>query len=111
VLRTTQGNGRRPLWMWFAGVAVFALLILTAVAVLVIRPRLATWARAYVIRSLERRYDAKVELHNLEFSLYPHVRATGSGLIVRRVGQEQLPPFMTIRSWCPGMSNRSGWRV
>jgi hypothetical protein len=98
VLPTTQGNGRRPLWMWFAGVAAFLLLV-AAVAVLVIRPRLATWARAYVIRSLERRYDAKVELHNLEFSLYPHVRATGSGLIVRRVGQEQLPPFMAIRNF------------
>ena len=78
VLPTTQGNGRRPLWMWFAGVAAFALLA-AALAVLVIRPRLATWARNYVIRRLEIRYDAKVELHNLQFALYPRVRATDQG--------------------------------
>jgi hypothetical protein len=84
--------------MWFTGMAALALLV-AAVAVLLIRPRLPIWARAYLIRTLERRYGAKVELHNLQFSLYPRVRATGSGLIVRRAGQEQLPPFMTIRSF------------
>src|SRR5690348_11161085 len=98
VLPATQRNRDRPLWMRFAGMAALALLV-AAVAVILIRPRLPIWARAYLIRSLERRYDAKVELHDLQFSLYPRLRAAGSGLIVRRVGQEQLPPFMTIRSF------------
>src|SRR5690349_11904766 len=98
VLPATQRNVCRPLWLWFAWVAALALLV-AAVAVFLIRPRLPGWAKAYLIRSLERRYDAKVELHDLEFSLYPRVRATGSGLIVRRVGQVQLPPFMSIRSF------------
>jgi len=98
-LPSTQRNGsRHPLWTWLAAVLALVLLV-AAVAVLVIRPRLATWARAYVIRTLEERYGARVELRNLEFSFYPRVTAAGSGLIVRRSGQEQLPPFMTIRSF------------
>ena len=98
LLPTRQRNRGRSLWKWFVWVPALALLM-AAVAVLLIRPRLPIWTRAYVVRTLERRYNAKVELHDLQFSIYPRIRATGSGLIVRRVGQEHLPPFMTIRSF------------
>src|SRR5215469_5061303 len=52
--------------------------------------------RAWVIKALEKRYDANVELREFNASLYPTVSIIGAGLVLRRKDQPNLPPLASI---------------
>src|SRR5215472_8089593 len=52
--------------------------------------------QGWVKRTLEKRYEANVELKEFNATLYPRVSITGAGLVLRRKDQPDLPPFASI---------------
>lgn len=88
---------KHTLFLRWAAVAFAALVLLVAIALSIINKRAGPFARAYVIRLLEARYDAKVDLGRLAIVLYPRLHATGEDLVIRRRSQpSDLPPFISV---------------
>ncbi len=54
-------------------------------------------ARKRIIRALEQRFNADVELKSVEVSLYPQPKAVGEGLSIRHKGWRDPYPLITIR--------------
>lgn len=51
-----------------------------------------------MVRALEKRFDAQVEIKSLEISVFPHSAVTGEELVLRRRG-EIGPPLIAIRKF------------
>jgi hypothetical protein len=74
--------------------------IVLAIAVFIASKRVGPFARAYVLRLLESRYDADVELGDLNIVLYPRLNATGKDLKIRlRSLPANAPPFISVRKF------------
>lgn len=54
-------------------------------------------ARKRIIRALEKRFDADVELKSLTVSIYPKPKAVGEGLSIRHKGWKDPNPIISIR--------------
>ena len=106
VARSDRQARPRRFWIWAAVAEVAVVVFITLTSVLIIVHRSGPWGKAYLIQTLEQRYNAEVRLEDLKVSLYPRVLATGTRLTVRRRGQKQLPPFMSIKSF----SAESSWK-
>jgi len=79
---------------WFAFVVgSLALLVVLAAALL---HWYSPLNRNWVTKTLEKRYEADVELKEFNASFYPYVSITGAGLVLRRKDQPDLPPFASI---------------
>src|SRR5436853_7035727 len=72
-------RGPRRLWIWI-GMAGLVLVLAILATSLIVYSRLGPWARNYLVHRLEERYNAHVQLEDLQISLYPRIVATGSGL-------------------------------
>jgi hypothetical protein len=55
--------------------------------------------RASVIKTLAERLDSDVELASLTVRVFPRLHAEGSGLTIRRKGQEGHPPLISVKSF------------
>ena len=66
------------------------------VALSIVASRLGPIARDRVEKALEDRFDSDVELKDLSISLFPNVRATGSGLILRHKRRTDVPPIIQL---------------
>lgn len=55
--------------------------------------------RAWVVRTLEKRYEANVELDSFRASLFPDVDIEGEGLVLRRKDQPGAPPLASVRKF------------
>jgi hypothetical protein len=88
-----------PRWRWWVTTVLLVLFILVVAAAVVLRWKGDEWARRYVVQMLAQKYGARVELERLSIRLFPGIRATGGGLVVRRHGQESLPPFLAVRGF------------
>ena len=55
--------------------------------------------RKKVIETLESRLDAEVELGELDLDVFPRLRATGTGLIVRHEGRQDVPPLFSVEAF------------
>ena len=97
IVTRARRPGVRTIGPWLAALVVLVVLLLTAARIFLRHSSQS--ARAYLIRTLEQHYNANVQLSTFRISLYPRVMAEGSGLVVRRLGQEQLPPFISIKSF------------
>src|SRR5262249_50922406 len=80
---------------------VFAVLLLAIVTIVsIINKKSGPFARAYIVRFLERHYDANVEMGKLTITLYPRFHAKGEDLTIRRRSQPVgFPPFISIRKF------------
>ena len=58
--------------------------------------------RAWVVRTLETRYEANVELKSFRASLFPRIDIEGEGLVLRRKDRPGLPPLASIRRFSVG---------
>lgn len=81
---------------------MFGLMVIAAVGVLaaiaaIIALRFQPVARDYVLTVLRNRYRSKVELGNLQISLFPTVRATGENMVLRFGERPGVPPMITIK--------------
>ncbi len=81
------------------------ILILVIVAVLALGALAAASAehwlgpamRAAVVSKLEKRFQSKVELENLQISLFPIVRIAASNLRLHHQGRTDIPPLISMK--------------
>jgi hypothetical protein len=79
---------------------IFLILAVVIVAVgILLNIKGDRWARDYIVHRLEQKYGAGVQLEMLDVSVLPHIRARGSGLAIRKKGQEDLPPFIAVKNF------------
>ena len=55
--------------------------------------------RAWCVRTLEKRYEANVELDSFRASLFPDVDIEGEGLVLRRKDSPGAPPMASIKKF------------
>ena len=55
--------------------------------------------RGRLTRALGERFESQVELASLRVSLLPHVRVSGSGVVLRHQGRTDVPPLITLASF------------
>ncbi len=56
-------------------------------------------AREQVIAALKKQFNGDVTLGSLQVSLFPGVRATGDGLVVRFAGRTDVPPLIVVKQF------------
>jgi AsmA-like protein len=59
----------------------------------------ASVLRTLAVRALSEDLDSEVELDTLSVDLFPAVRVSGEGLIVRHHGRHDVPPLISLRSF------------
>lgn len=77
--------------MLFSGAGAVATIAVLSLIVVKIGPT----TRERIVRVLEQRFAGDIDLKELSVSVFPHLRATGTELVVRRNGQ----PFIRIASF------------
>ncbi len=92
---------KRPRLAW--GLAVT--LVCVAAAVALAATRLGPHLRTEVIRALESRMDAAVDLQAFDVTLLPSPRVTGGGLTIRHRTRTDLPPLIVVHHF----SGTVGW--
>ncbi|HXJ95980.1 MAG TPA: hypothetical protein VMT20_24335 [Terriglobia bacterium] len=90
----SKNNRPRRLLKWVT--LIVACLATLAVLAAVLLHWYSPLNRNWVKRTLEKRYEANVELKMFNASFYPSVSITGAGLVLRRKDQPGLPPFASI---------------
>lgn len=86
----------RPAKLFIAIVAVIIIgLLVGYLALRTLEPRL----RVEIIRAIEKKFDAKAELENLEISLFPAVRFTGKNLTLWYKGRRDIPPLIQLQEF------------
>jgi hypothetical protein len=55
--------------------------------------------RGRLTKALGERFESRVELASLRVSLLPHVRVSGSGVVLRHKGRTDVPPLITVGSF------------
>jgi hypothetical protein len=79
----------------WTGIAVGALLLLAAAGAVYLR-WFSPVDEAWVVKALADHYQCDVELKSFHASLYPMVRLSGEGLVLRRRDTPNLPPLASI---------------
>src|SRR4051794_20305108 len=75
-----------------AAIIVFAIVFSLPIA---LTPSL----RGRLTRALSERFESNVELTALRVSLLPHVRVSGTGVVLRHKGRTDVPPLITVGSF------------
>ena len=55
--------------------------------------------RVEIIKAIEKKFDAKAELENLEISIFPVVRFTGKNLTLWYKGRKDIPPLIQLQEF------------
>lgn len=86
---------------WVRRIAVAALVAagLAMLALLVAERLLGPALHRSVIAKLERRFDGKIELADLQISLAPRVVVAGSGLRLHHRGRADVPPLISMKKF------------
>ncbi len=79
------------------GAVVAALIALVAIGAHFYVRSLGPRARTRVIKALEKRFDADVQLSNVQLFLFPHPRVEGVGLSIRHKSWKDPEPLISIR--------------
>jgi hypothetical protein len=80
--------------LWFLIVAT--VIGLAAIGLAILGLRISPIIRAKAIQTLEERYQSKVEIADLQVSLFPRVSVTGNGLLFYHHGRRDVPPMIKI---------------
>lgn len=76
----------------------FLLIVVSAVVALTVALRYySPLTRDWVVKTLESRYNSKVEIKTFQASLLPYPLATAEDIVFREQGRTDVPPFVTIR--------------
>ncbi len=99
VIQETAIEARKPSLLvsvlkW-AGIGVGLLVVLTAAGAAYLR-WFSPLDRDWVIKALADHYECDVELKDFHSSLFPAVRVSGEGLVLRRRDAPGLPPMASI---------------
>ncbi len=79
----------------WTGIAVGVLLVLAAAGAAYLR-WFSPLDQAWVVKALATRYECDVQLKSFHSSLFPMVRLTGEGLVLRRRDTPDLPPLASV---------------
>jgi hypothetical protein len=85
---------------WRAIVLFIGVLVVAVMGVLALRlPLSSERLRASVIETLSARLDGEVELASLTLRAFPRLHAEGGHLTIRRKGQGDYPPLVSVESF------------
>src|ERR1700687_44215 len=85
---------------WSLG--LFGLLLVSAVILAILATNgglLRHQLKRYGVRVMRERFNADVQLSNLNILLFPGVRVVGTDLVLRQHGRSDLPPLLTARTF------------
>ena len=77
-------------------IAAGALVVIAIVAVAIAAPALSPYVKSRITRTLEENFASRLELKNLEVSLFPSVRVSGDGLVLRQRDGGDIPPLIMV---------------
>jgi hypothetical protein len=80
--------------VWVIAIVLSVLIALATIAAVGSR---SSVLRRLVVETLAERLDSEVELSALSVGLFPTVRVSGAGLVVRHKGRRDVPPLISIR--------------
>src|SRR5262245_32684879 len=86
---------KRRLWLW-AGLALLTVIIALVALTISVMPPSSEILRQRIVATLSDRLDSDVQLDSIDLRVYPARRAEGRGLVIRRRGQGDYPPLITI---------------
>ena len=86
---------------WIVVAVLFAALLSIVASLFT---RLTPHVRDMAVEALNERFDARTELATLQVSLFPRPSVSGTGLVVRYKGREDLPPLVSVRSFSASAS-------
>ena len=94
----SQGHvSRRKRWVRL--ILIIALPCLLVTAIIVYFWRFLPVNRAWVVATLERRYQCDVELKSFDASFYPVISFRGEGLVLKHRDRPDLPPLASVKSF------------
>src|ERR1700723_255368 len=79
----------------FTGLAVLLVLL---VAGILLGPTLHNFIRARTQKVLETHFASSVEFSDFDVSLFPRLRVTISGLVLRHKGRTDIPPLVQVKT-------------
>ena len=90
-------DAERPVGKWpIIIVTVLFLLVLVVAAFL--STLLSLYIRSWTVKALRERYESDIAFQRLEvLSVFPEVRVSGEGLVLRYKGRKDVPPLASIR--------------
>src|SRR4051812_28996587 len=90
--------------------AAFGALVVLAVMFVAAVPLTSDTLRHRLIQGLSWRLDSNVELADLHVRVFPGLHADGGGLVIRRRGQTDAPPLITVKSFTVDTGVLALWR-
>jgi hypothetical protein len=82
-------------WMIAGGVAVLSGVV---VAGILLGPTLHNFIRARTRKVLETHFASSVEFSDFDVTLFPRLRVTITGLVLRHKGRTDIPPLIQVRT-------------
>src|ERR1700722_3236442 len=90
--RTGQSSMRK--WV-IAGVVMLSLLL---VAAILLGPTLHRFVRERTQKALQTHFASTAEFSDFEVSLFPRLRVTIAGLVLRYRGRTDIPPLIQVKT-------------
>jgi hypothetical protein len=97
-------------WWFWAAIAVVALAVILIVGFIAAVPMSSDTLRRRMIATLSERLDSEVELGDLQWRVFPGLRAEGKDLIIRKRGHTNVPPLISIKGFSVDGSLTGVWR-
>src|ERR1700689_1057415 len=95
--RATEPSGEGFMRKWvIAGVA--AVLVLLAIAGVLLGPAMHSFVRARTQKVLETHFASSVEFSDFDVTLFPRLRVTITGLVLRHKGRTDIPPLIQVQT-------------
>src|SRR5882724_388778 len=79
-------------WAIAAGV----LIVVAILAVAIAAPALSPYVKSRITATLEENFASRLELKNLDVTLFPSVRVSGDGLVLRQKEGGDIPPLIVV---------------
>lgn len=77
---------------------IAGLLVILVAGTAILGARLPVYIRSWIIKAMRERYQSDIELKQLQvLSMFPQVRISGEGLVLRHEGRKDVPPLAAIR--------------
>jgi len=81
-------------WM-IAGVAVLLVLVVAGIA---LRPAMHRLVRERTQKVLEAHFASTVEFSDFDVTMFPRLRVTINGLVLRHKGRTDIPPLIEVKT-------------
>jgi AsmA-like C-terminal region len=93
-----NGTERRGLMRKWVIAGVAAVLVLLVVAAVLMGPAMHSFVRARTQKVLETHFASSVEFSDFDVTLFPRLRVTITGLVLRHKGRTDIPPLIQVQT-------------